>query len=98
VPICVSCGAENPEDTRYCAACGVELGRVTSPDAHPDEVIEDDVTTGGASATERAQQTPVAGETRDAGTGDIPPADRPPADRQPADRPAADRPPADGDA
>lgn len=56
--ICVSCGADNEDDLRYCAACGEALGRVTSPDAHPDEVVDDEVTTGGASATERARQSP----------------------------------------
>lgn len=49
--ICVSCGADNPDDPRYCVACGEEMGRVTSPDAHPDEVVDDEVTTGGASAS-----------------------------------------------
>ena len=55
--ICVSCGAENPDDPRYCGTCGEEMGRVTSPDVHPDEVVEDEATSGGASATERARQT-----------------------------------------
>jgi uncharacterized membrane protein YvbJ len=37
VALCVSCGAENAEDARYCEACGVELGRATTPHVNPDE-------------------------------------------------------------
>lgn len=77
MPICVSCGTDNPEDTRYCEECGVELGRATSPDTHPDEVIEDEAVAGAASATERAQQSPVPGETREAGQDPVPPEDPP---------------------
>lgn len=68
--ICVSCGADNSDDPRYCVACGEEMGRVTSPDAHPDEVVDDEVTTGGASATERARQTPDDAAPDDAVPGE----------------------------
>jgi ribosomal protein L40E len=68
VAICVSCGADNPGEPRYCGTCGEEMGRVTSPDAHPDEVVDDELTTGGASATERARQSPDGPPTDEAGS------------------------------
>jgi predicted amidophosphoribosyltransferase len=55
VPICVSCGADNPDEARYCEDCGVELGRATTPDVHPDEVVEDET----RSATQRSQEPPA---------------------------------------
>ncbi len=40
MPICVSCGTDNEEEARYCIECGVELGRATTPDTHPDTVVQ----------------------------------------------------------
>lgn len=40
MPICVSCGTDNEEGARYCRECGVELGRATTPDTHPDTVVQ----------------------------------------------------------
>ncbi len=57
VALCPNCGHENSEGDRYCDQCGVALGRMTTPDAHPDEVVDDEITAGGASYTEREQQT-----------------------------------------
>lgn len=62
MPVCVSCGTENADDARYCVECGVAIGRATTPDIHPDEVVEDDVGTGGSSATERSQEPPPPDE------------------------------------
>lgn len=47
--VCASCGAENGPQDAYCYSCGVELGRTTTPDLHPDEAV------GEASRTEREQ-------------------------------------------
>lgn len=49
--VCASCGAENGPHDSYCYSCGVELGRATTPDTHPDEAVTDD------SMTEREQAT-----------------------------------------
>jgi hypothetical protein len=55
VPVCANCGHDNPERTQHCLECGVALGRVSSPDAHPEEVVDDPASAGGSSATDRAQ-------------------------------------------
>ncbi len=47
--VCPSCGAENGPQDRYCHSCGVELGRATTPDTHPDEAVDE------RSRTERDQ-------------------------------------------
>lgn len=47
--VCANCGHENEPEITSCRNCGVELGRTTDPDTHPDEVVD------GTSATERAQ-------------------------------------------
>lgn len=47
--VCASCGAENGPHDAYCHSCGVELGRVTTPDVHPDEAVSE------GSRTEREQ-------------------------------------------
>lgn len=39
MPVCANCGYDNPEGARYCEDCGVELGRSTTPDTHPDEAV-----------------------------------------------------------
>lgn len=39
--LCVHCGAENPDDARYCHNCGVELGFAQAPTPRPETVIED---------------------------------------------------------
>lgn len=92
MPICVSCGTDNADGVRYCEECGVELGRATSPDTHPDEVIEDEAVPGAASATERAQQSPETGETRAAGDVPIPPEEERTSEGQPAERRSAEGP------
>ncbi|MGH3441735.1 MAG: hypothetical protein ACRDUY_06770 [Nitriliruptorales bacterium] len=47
--VCANCGHDNEPEITHCRTCGVELGRTTDPDAHPDEVVD------GTSSTERAQ-------------------------------------------
>lgn len=56
VAICPNCGHENETEIRYCDQCGVQMGAITTPDAHPDEVVDDEITAGGSSYTEREQQ------------------------------------------
>ncbi|MBW3577447.1 MAG: hypothetical protein KY462_06860 [Actinobacteria bacterium] len=53
--ICVNCGYDNPPATHYCDNCGVELGRSTTPDTHPDEVVDDPDAAGGTSFSQRSQ-------------------------------------------
>lgn len=53
--ICVNCGFDNADDARYCQECGVELGRTTTPDTHPDEAIDDPTVAGSSSWTQREQ-------------------------------------------
>ncbi|HEX2029294.1 MAG TPA: zinc-ribbon domain-containing protein [Nitriliruptorales bacterium] len=55
--ICVNCGFDNADDARYCEECGVELGRSTTPDAHPDAVIDDPTVAGSSSWTAREQRS-----------------------------------------
>lgn len=57
--VCVSCGAENGPQDAYCWSCGVELGRATTPDTHPDEAVSD------ASRTEREQAAEDDADTDD---------------------------------
>lgn len=50
MPLCPNCGHDNEDGARYCVDCGVELGRTTTPDTHPDEAVTSD------SWTEREQE------------------------------------------
>ncbi|MBW3562681.1 MAG: hypothetical protein KY437_09310 [Actinobacteria bacterium] len=63
--VCTSCGAENGPQDAYCWSCGVELGRMTTPDTHPDEAVTSE------SRTEREQQVDDGdGQEDDDGNGD----------------------------
>lgn len=60
---CLHCGADNPEDARYCHNCGVELGFAQTPTPRPETVIEgvptpDDV-------AQRAGGQPAPGDVGD---------------------------------
>ncbi|MFN2556807.1 MAG: zinc-ribbon domain-containing protein [Nitriliruptorales bacterium] len=37
---CLHCGADNPDEARYCHNCGVELGFVQTPTPRPETVVE----------------------------------------------------------
>lgn len=37
---CLHCGADNPDEARYCHNCGVELGFAQTPTPRPETVIE----------------------------------------------------------
>lgn len=63
--VCVSCGAENGPQDAYCWSCGVELGRSTTPDTHPDEAVSDE------SMTEREQDPTGDDADDDAGDEDV---------------------------
>lgn len=39
--VCVSCGWDNPDETRYCLNCGIELGYEHVPTPRPEIVIDD---------------------------------------------------------
>ncbi len=56
--VCISCGAENGPQDAYCWSCGVELGRTTTPDAHPDETIAEDSKTEREQAQKHVQEQP----------------------------------------
>lgn len=70
MPVCPNCGHDNPAEVQHCVECGVAMGRLTTPDSHPDELVDDPFTAGGSSATDRAQQP--AGQPHEQAGGPAP--------------------------
>ncbi len=66
---CLHCGADNPDDARYCHNCGVELGFAQTPTPRPETMID-----GVSNPDDRAQHAGGPGASREPG-GDVGPTD-----------------------